>query len=121
MTEELLSGKRNTAVIALSACFTGIFLLFLFCRQTPAPANTDAKSISSLISAIEGTYSYNILKQGNNVLIVSPGIGGRIMGVSIDGLAGKNLFWADKSLYKKGMKLNASGGHRSWKIGRAHV
>ncbi len=114
MREKLLSKKRNTDAIALFACFISIILLFLLCRQAPAPGNTDAKSISSLISAIEGTYSYVTLEHGNNVLVVSPEIGGRIMGVSINGLAGKNLLWADKSLYIKGMKLNASGGHRSW-------
>ncbi|MFC1557769.1 DUF6786 family protein [candidate division KSB1 bacterium] len=114
MREKFLSGTKNTTIIIFSVCFISMIFLFLLCQQAPATGNTDAKSISSLISVIEGTYSYNILEHGNNVLVVSPEIGGRIMGVSIDGLAGKNLLWADKSLYKKDMELNASGGHRSW-------
>ena len=100
-----------------------IFIIFIFVscqkKKESGEVKLQLSKINGLISALKINGRAITLVNDNQVLVISPEMGGRIMGVSTEGIEGRNLFWVNTDIAKDGF-LQAdvpfvnSGGHRTW-------
>ena len=105
--------RIKLTLIVILYCF--ICIQVIVCQRDSQKKITG--SISELINAIGDDYSYVKLEKENSILIISPEMGGRIIGVSVDGIDGRNLFWVNDGLLKGdslGDGFISYGGHRTW-------
>ena len=113
--------KNNMINLFKLLIFILIFFISVSCQkeQELGEGNLQLSKISGLISALKMNVSTLTLVNDNQVLVISPEMGGRIMGVSAEGIEGKNLLWVNTGIAKKDF-LQAdvpfvnSGGHRTW-------
>jgi len=101
--------------------FIIIFIIISNCQKAPEPVEgvVEIGKINQLISTLKGRVNCLTLSKNNQVLVVSPEMGGRIIGISTDGIEGKNLLWVNKEItsedfLKADVPFINPGGHRSW-------
>lgn len=101
--------------------FIIIFIIISNCQKAPKPVEGEMEigRINELISVLKGRVNCLTLSKNNQVLVVSPEMGGRIIGISADGIEGKNLLWINEEItsedfFKADVPFINPGGHRSW-------
>ena len=101
--------------------FIIIFIVISNCQKAPKSMEGEMEigRINELISTLKGRVNCLTLSKNNQVLVVSPDMGGRIIGISTDGIEGKNLLWVNKEItsedfFKADVPFINPGGHRSW-------
>lgn len=101
--------------------FIIIFIIISNCQKAPKPVEGEMEigKINELISTLKGRVNCLTLSKNDQVLVVSPEMGGRIIGISTDGIEGKNLLWINEEItsedfFKADVPFINPGGHRSW-------
>ena len=118
---KILNFIRLEKITLLTCSILLIVIINSNCQKAKKPMIEKVKieRLNELISALAGKVNFITLVRNNSVLLVSQEMGGRIIGVSVDGIQGENLFWVNNeitsdSFFVADVPFINPGGHRSW-------
>jgi len=114
------SGYENLKVSPIYVLI--LLLLFIGCQKPSkiSEVRMEQKSLNELLLILTNRTECITLTDGTEGgMIVTPALGGRIMGLSSSGLEGENLFWVHPDLgtdefWEDTTPFFNPGGHRTW-------
>lgn len=106
------------SVTNVTVAFLSVFFIAGCQKKQEAPVVSTTK-VNDLVNVLKGHSEYMVFgKENGPSMLITPALGARIMGASVNGVMGDNLLWVNQALYadsfwQKEPDWNA-GGFRSW-------